>query len=401
MAFNRVQQIKFKWFDANNNPASGWLVNTFEAGLAGDLVDTYSDNTGTLNDNPIVLDDRGEANIYLDSELAYKFIITNSTGGESQTQDNITGSGGVVSGGGGPEGAVGSIQYNFDGTNQKGFGSVASGVVKLNDDVGDVIADFSTPTEAKLSVKFDSGLVEIGAISGSSYIELGNVRLDSNGDVIASSFIGDGSQLTGLPEPDLSGLVPYTGATGDVNLGSNNLIVTGDIGSSSYADYVKNIFTKTLRIQNASVLPTEPLLNIRQNDSSYAGNMVEFANRGLGTALAVSIDDSNNTSDVIFASGTKGIGVYGRSDFDYGVQALTVNGDYALSARGGTDASILAENGIISTGPVTTNGVTNFGRLASAPTPLLSGDQYYDQLSPSALRSVASTIPSKFASPLR
>lgn len=42
-------------------------------------------------------------------------------------------------------------------------------------------------------------------------------------NITADYFIGNGSQLTGIPSPDLSGLVPYTGATQDVDLGANDL----------------------------------------------------------------------------------------------------------------------------------------------------------------------------------
>jgi hypothetical protein len=46
------------------------------------------------------------------------------------------------------------------------------------------------------------------------------------GNLTAPYFIGNGSQLTGLPTPDLSSYVPYTGATSNVDLGSNNLSIT-------------------------------------------------------------------------------------------------------------------------------------------------------------------------------
>lgn len=46
----------------------------------------------------------------------------------------------------------------------------------------------------------------------------------------ADYFVGDGSGLTGIPSPDVSNLVPYTGATTNVDLGANDLYVGGDIG---------------------------------------------------------------------------------------------------------------------------------------------------------------------------
>lgn len=51
------------------------------------------------------------------------------------------------------------------------------------------------------------------------------------GDVTANHFIGNGSLLTDLPTPDLSGYVPYTGATTAVDLNSQLLYTTGYISA--------------------------------------------------------------------------------------------------------------------------------------------------------------------------
>lgn len=85
----------FRWTDNNGNPAVGWQVETYIAG-SSTPVDTYTDATGTAeNTNPIILDARGEANIWLDPAISYKYVIKNNLGVVQDTIDQIqAGSGG-------------------------------------------------------------------------------------------------------------------------------------------------------------------------------------------------------------------------------------------------------------------------------------------------------------------
>jgi hypothetical protein len=66
---------KQQFFGNNGRPLDGGLLFTYAAGT-NNKIDTYSNASGTLNTNPIVLDFRGEANIWLDPELTYKFVLS-------------------------------------------------------------------------------------------------------------------------------------------------------------------------------------------------------------------------------------------------------------------------------------------------------------------------------------
>jgi hypothetical protein len=66
---------KQQFFGNNGRPLDGGLVFTYAAGTNNKIA-TYSDESGTLNTNPIVLDFRGEANIWLDPEQTYKFVLS-------------------------------------------------------------------------------------------------------------------------------------------------------------------------------------------------------------------------------------------------------------------------------------------------------------------------------------
>ena len=80
---------KQQFFDANGNPLSGGKLYTYAAGTTTPLA-TYTDSSGTTpNANPVILDSRGEANLWLGSAV-YKFKLTTSTDVEVWTVDNIS-----------------------------------------------------------------------------------------------------------------------------------------------------------------------------------------------------------------------------------------------------------------------------------------------------------------------
>lgn len=82
---------KLQFFDVNGAPLVGGLLYTYEAGSTTPLT-TYTDSTGvSANTNPIVLDSRGEANVWLGAAI-YKFALYTSVGVLIWTVDNINGS---------------------------------------------------------------------------------------------------------------------------------------------------------------------------------------------------------------------------------------------------------------------------------------------------------------------
>jgi len=66
---------KLAFLDNNGRPLVGGLLFTYVVGTSTKQV-TYTDEAGgTPNSNPVVLDFRGEANVWLDPELTYKFVL--------------------------------------------------------------------------------------------------------------------------------------------------------------------------------------------------------------------------------------------------------------------------------------------------------------------------------------
>lgn len=69
-----------RFVDNNGNPLANGLLTTYAGGTTTPIA-TYVDSTGTTqNTNPIQLNFRGEASIWLLPNVAYKFVLTDSAG---------------------------------------------------------------------------------------------------------------------------------------------------------------------------------------------------------------------------------------------------------------------------------------------------------------------------------
>ena len=92
---------KMQFLDASGFPLVNGRLYTYAAGTTSPLA-TYTDSTGgSANTNPIILDSRGEANVWIGSGL-YKFELRDSVNALIWTVDNIgnsssyTGTGSIV-----------------------------------------------------------------------------------------------------------------------------------------------------------------------------------------------------------------------------------------------------------------------------------------------------------------
>lgn len=129
MSFNLLPLLKAQFTDSNGDPASGWKLYSYLAGSAT-ATPTYTDSTGnTQNTNPIILNARGEANVWLSSAIAYKFVLKDNNDVEIYSTDNVTGGGSIgLIGPQGPQGPQGVAGVQ---------GSIgAQGVAGVQGDIG-------------------------------------------------------------------------------------------------------------------------------------------------------------------------------------------------------------------------------------------------------------------------
>jgi hypothetical protein len=82
-------QPKAQFFDASGTPLVGGKVFTYAAGTTTPLT-TYTDASAvTPNTNPVILDSRGECNLWFSTATSYKVVLKNATDELQWTVDNI------------------------------------------------------------------------------------------------------------------------------------------------------------------------------------------------------------------------------------------------------------------------------------------------------------------------
>jgi hypothetical protein len=85
-----------QYSDAAGVPLVGGFVYTYLAGTTTPAT-TYADGAGmTPNPNPVVLDIRGGAAIWLQNAVAYKMVLTDALGNQIWSADNILGQGSMA-----------------------------------------------------------------------------------------------------------------------------------------------------------------------------------------------------------------------------------------------------------------------------------------------------------------
>lgn len=96
-AITALEYPKFQAVDSAGLPLSGGKVYTYQVG-SGVSKTTYSDyNAATANTNPVILNSRGEANIFLVG--SYKIVLYDSSDNLVWTMDNVYGAGTVITSG--------------------------------------------------------------------------------------------------------------------------------------------------------------------------------------------------------------------------------------------------------------------------------------------------------------
>ena len=84
-----VPALFYKDFDNNGNPLANGLVYSYAAGTTTPAA-TYTDSTGaTPNTNPIVLNARGEASVWIPINTSLKFVVTDTLGNVIRTVDQV------------------------------------------------------------------------------------------------------------------------------------------------------------------------------------------------------------------------------------------------------------------------------------------------------------------------
>ena len=202
---------KMQFLDVTGAPLVGGLLYTYAAGTTTPQA-SYTDSTGSqANTNPVVLDSRGEANIWLASST-YKFRLCSSDNTELWTVDNISAPTSALS----PV-LSGNVTIDSDSAGpalkitQTGTGPVLRVQDSVDPDVTPFIID-------------SSGQVGIGTQSPSTAFDVndGVIQLSSSG-TSRTTISADASNST-INSPGSRGLLLATGGTTRVTISSAGVV---------------------------------------------------------------------------------------------------------------------------------------------------------------------------------
>lgn len=121
---------KFHATDNNGNPAVGYQLFTYQAGTSTKLSTYTNSGGGTANDNPTILDYRGEANIWIPPNVSYKYVLAPPTDTDPPsnaiwTVDNVVNSQLLTLFGGVDTGSANAYVLTFDAN----FSAYTDGIV--------------------------------------------------------------------------------------------------------------------------------------------------------------------------------------------------------------------------------------------------------------------------------
>jgi hypothetical protein len=220
---------KMQFLDATGAPLVGGLLYTYAAGTTTPQA-SYTDSTGAqANTNPVVLDARGEANIWLAS-ATYKFKLASADNTELWTVDNISAPTSSLS----PvlSGNV-TIDSNSAGPALKITQTGTGPVLRVQDSVDPDVTPFIIDS---------TGQVGIGTQSPSTAFDVndGVIQLSSSG-VSRTTISADASNST-INSPSTRGLILSTGGTPRITIASGGGVTfSGAVTASGGATITGNV----------------------------------------------------------------------------------------------------------------------------------------------------------------
>lgn len=226
---------KAKFFDNAGRPAVGYKVFTYQAGT-DTKADTFpSAGSGVPNDNPITLDYRGECNLWIPPNVAYKFVFAPPTDTDPPTApiwtvDDIIESQLLTLYAGVDTGVANAYVVDFD----SNFTTLTDGIllyfVASNQNTGastlNVNGLGAAPILTANGLALGAGLIVANQMAGVIY-RSGNWYLIST-QVLGGSFT---ATLLGFTGP-VSGTVNYKISGGICSL-SSTASITGTSNSTS------------------------------------------------------------------------------------------------------------------------------------------------------------------------
>lgn len=271
---------KQQFFDNAGNPAAGFKLYTYAAGTTNPQA-TYQDRAGTsANTNPIILDARGEAIIYLTPGVMYDYALTQADLTPVWTREDVSADAGDADAVSFLQSGAGAVPRSTqaklrDTLNAKDFGVKADGVT---DDTAALLAGIAEASARNAILQLPGGTIKVTP---------GMVVTSSNWEMV-----GQGQRAT---------VITSAVATGDVLSIGDGIAATTSVvlRNISFTSSVARASDATLRVRNG--------FDIELEDLSFGANQ----------AVCIQLDGGANqylykVKNLITFSGTIGL-LVGRS----------------------------------------------------------------------------------------
>jgi hypothetical protein len=244
---------KMQFFKANGEPLVGGKLYTYTAGTTTPQP-TYTDSAGgTANTNPVILDSRGEADIWLGG-ANYKFKLADANDVEIWTVDNISA----------PTSGV-SPALSGNVTIDTNSSSPALKITQTGSGYALRVQDDLDP-DSTATVIDNTGKLGVGTVSPSELVDIsgGNLAFTAAGGTLYAK-VTPGASLTDLAASGARALTFTTNSverlritdTGLVGIGKTpsagvELDVLGDIASSATITATTSVITDTISERTAA-----------------------------------------------------------------------------------------------------------------------------------------------------
>jgi len=296
-----------KFFDNNGAILSNGTLSTFSAGTSTPVA-TYTDSTGvTPNTNPIVLNARGEANVWVLPNVAYKFLLKDSLGNTIYTVDNVVNSQLITLYGGVDTGTPNAYILNF-------------------------VAPFTSYVDGTYII-----WIPANTNTGSSTINingLGVINLtNQDGSALNANQIIGGSVTTILIKGGAALLVS-SGVAPAITQGTTTLTLGGVVGTvTTVASYTIVGDVVTLRI---------PKISGTSNSVSFSaatGNASPIAPTAGATSYISMPAMQDNGASIYAQIGSVALGTFGKASFSFSKNGVST-GWTATGTKGIGEAAV-------------------------------------------------------------
>ena len=345
---------KTQFIGADGVPLVGGKVYTYAAGTTTPQV-TYTDSSGsTANSNPIILDSRGEANIWL-GEATYKFRLLDANNVEIWTVDYISAPTTAVS----PV-LTGNVTISTDSSGpalkitQTGTGDV----LRVQDSVDPDITPF---------VINSAGLVGLGTVAPAEALDIdndGKIQFSASGTA-RTIISADASNSTIDVKDNRNFLVKTNGGTRFTISGSGAVTFAGAVTFSGGVAVAGNsTVTGTLGVSNTLTVSSGGLI-VSAGGAAITGNSSVTGTFGVSSTLTAS-------NSLIVSAGGATITAGGLT-VSAGGAAIT--GNSSVTGTFGVSSTLTASNGLtVSAGGATITGNSSVTGTLSASSTLTASN---------------------------